>query len=69
MTQPNNNYAEDLNQIRQRFFEGLDEIDEIRNRYEGHELSEIDKIQSDAIEIVMRIDEIRGREASRTTQK
>jgi hypothetical protein len=61
MDKTNDNFIEELNQLRDRQMEVLDEIDAIRGRHEGETLGEIDKIQSGALLVILDIDEIRKR--------
>lgn len=60
MTQPNFNFSDDLEQIRERQMAVLEEIDAIRER-NGTLSPEIDRIQANALAIVYEIDEIKKR--------
>ena len=60
MAATNDNYIDDLNQIRDRQTAVLDEIDEIQTRH-GVLPHEIEKIQSDALAIIYDIDELKKR--------
>ncbi|CAN5355451.1 hypothetical protein BH10ACI2_BH10ACI2_00310 [soil metagenome] len=60
MTNSNDTYTDDLNQIRERQTAVLDEIDEIQKRH-GVLPHEIEKLQSDALSIIYDIDEIKKR--------
>jgi hypothetical protein len=55
------NYLEELNQIRDSQVDVIDAIDKIKRSRKGEELPELNKIQSDALAIVYEIDEIRER--------
>ncbi len=57
----NDNYIHDLNQIRERQLATLDEIDQIKDRYTGATLDEIEWIQNHNLKVLFEIDEIRKR--------
>lgn len=59
MTKPNDNYGNDLNQIRERQQAVVDEIEKLRERSGGIMPIEIEQIRSDALEILDELDEIR----------
>lgn len=58
MSDTNDNLVKDLNQIKQEQVKILDAIDRIKEKYEGDELADIEKIEKDAWTTVLDIDEI-----------
>lgn len=60
MTVTNDTYVRDLNQIREKQLEVLEEIDEIQKRH-GILPHEIEKIQGEALAIIHEIEQIQQR--------
>lgn len=65
MTNSNDSFLDELNQIRERQADVLDEIDRIKENRSGSELRDIEQIQSNALKIIFEIDEIKDRVRNR----
>mgnify|MGYP003393081910 CR=1 FL=1 len=62
MPQNKDNFSDDLEQIRTAASAVLDDIDAIKERYVGGDLTDLEQIQNRAIATVAEIDEIMQRE-------
>lgn len=58
----NDNYVEELKQLRNRQAKVVEEIDRMKGDLTGEALGEIERIQGEAVKIVVEIDQIKRRE-------
>ncbi len=61
MSNSNDNYVRDLNQIRERFVASLDEIEFIKALHPGPHAEDIEKIRASNERIISEIDELKKR--------